>query len=72
MAKLTAKKPTNTSAHISSGKIEAMVELTKENTKKLNVNIPDSLHYAFKKKCIEEKINMSDLVKKWIQSYLSE
>ena len=68
MAKLSAKKPSH-SVVMSSGKKEALSEISTEPTKKLNVNIPESLHYSFKKKCLDEKINMSELIKKWIQDY---
>ena len=68
MAKLTTKK-TNRENSMSIGKMEALDEIKKEPSKKLNINIPESLHYEFKKKCLNNKTNMSDIIKKWINKY---
>jgi len=69
MAKLSVKKPSR--ENISLGKKEALMEINKERIKKLNLNVPESLHYEFKKKCIEEKTNMSELIKQWIQKFIN-
>jgi hypothetical protein len=65
---LSAKKPLK---NISTLKVEALNELVKEKTIKLNVNVPESLHSDFKMECIKNKETMSEVVKRYIEKYIS-
>lgn len=56
----------------SQGKKEALREVTKDETSRINANIPKSLHRRFKAKCAEEGASMSDLIEKWISEYMSK
>ena len=38
--------------------------------KYLQVKLPEDMHKNFKRKCFNKEINMSDLVRKWIEKYL--
>ncbi len=51
---------------------EAITELRKEETKKLNVLIPESTLRAFKKRAVDENKTMTDLILKWINRYISK
>tara|TARA_R110002167_G_scaffold220096_1_gene424651 strand:- start:17 stop:223 length:207 start_codon:yes stop_codon:yes gene_type:complete len=66
---LSIKKSNN---RTSEGKTEAIAEIIKEKTKKLNVLLPVTKHKSFKIKCMQNGDNMSALINKWISQYVSE
>lgn len=63
---LAAKKSRTTTQ-----KDAALQEVKKESMKRLNVNIPESKLKAFKAKAASEGLEMSTLVHKWIDKYMS-
>jgi hypothetical protein len=63
---LSAKKPTR----MNEGKAEALAEISKEKTIKLNVDVHESKHTAFKAKCAQNKEKMSDAIKRFIDEYI--
>ena len=63
---LSAKKPTR----MNEGKAEALAEISKEKTVKLNVDVQESKHTAFKTRCAQNKESMSDAVKRFIEEYI--
>lgn len=38
--------------------------------KYLQIKLPDDLHWQFKKKCFEDKTDMSTQVRKWVKDYV--
>lgn len=50
----------------------AMEEVTKEDLKRLNADLPKSLHHDFKVKATADGVRMSDLVRLWVIEYLSK
>jgi len=65
---LKVKKTRRTSAALQ----EAMTELKKEDTQKLNANIPKSKMKAFKIKAAQEGTDMTKIILKWIDEYISK
>lgn len=65
---LQIKKQTRTTA----GKNEALAEVSKEKTTRLNANIPSSVYRALKIKAAENDQKINELVVKWINEYLSK
>ena len=53
-------------------KAAALQEVQKEPMKRLNVNIPESMHQAFKIKCTEQHQEMGDVIREFIDTYLSK
>ena len=51
-------------------KTAALADVTKEPTKRLNVNLPESVMKQFKAKAAMEGKEMSALVNGWINAYL--
>ena len=51
-------------------KAKALEEVSKEETKRLNVNLPASLLNVFKAKAALEGKEMSELVKAFIEQYI--
>lgn len=49
----------------------AMEEVTKEPLARLNVDLPKSLHKAFKARAASNGVTISDLVRQWAIEYLS-
>lgn len=62
---LAAKKNRDTDQ-----KTAAIADVTKEPTKRLNVNLPASVMKQFKAKAAMEGKEMSALVNEWINHYL--
>jgi hypothetical protein len=67
---LKAKLPGNFPQRSHKGKEEALELVQKENTKRLNVIIPESVYKRFRKKSVMDDTTMTTLVKKWIDEYL--
>lgn len=53
-------------------KTKALEEVTKEEIKRLNVNLPASLLKAFKAKAATEGKEMSELVKAFVEQYVKQ
>lgn len=66
MSKLSIKK----SNECSSLKQNALDILIKETTKRVCVDLPESVYKDFKKKCIDEDISMGAKIKKLIKDIL--
>lgn len=52
-------------------KDEALADVSKEKTVRLNANIPESLYKALKVKAVQEDKTINDLVIFWVNEYLS-
>ena len=50
----------------------ALAEVIAEKTKRLNVDIPQSQYKALKAKATMEDASVTDLVRKWVNEYLSD
>ncbi len=59
-------------SEVSSGKSEAIKEVTKEPQKRLNVMVDASKYKALKAKANDDDTNISALVNKWVNEYLSK
>ena len=64
-----AEKPSRSKE---SRRLQALVAEEAEPTKRLNANIPVSLHTAFKQKTAGEGISMGEKMSELIREYLSE
>lgn len=56
----------------SQAKNEALIEVAKERSVRLNTNISESLYKALKVKAAQEDQKINDLVIKWVNEYLSK
>ena len=65
---LKAKKVTSKSK----SKTEALAEVTKEKTIRLNANIPESIYKSLKIKAAQEDTNINELVLLWVNEYISK
>lgn len=36
----------------------------------LQVKLPDDMHLDFKRKCLDNKVDMSTLIREWIKKYI--
>ena len=55
-----------------SAKQEAIKAVQEETTRRLNVNLPTKLHQQFKVKAVSEGVEMSGLILKWVNEYVSK
>jgi len=56
----------------SQAKDEALIDVAKEKSVRLNANLPESLYKALKVKAAQEDQKINDLVIKWVNEYLSK
>ena len=53
-------------------KQDALREVTREGTSRLNANIPDSLYKELKIRAAQEGVSINELVVKWVKRYVSK
>jgi predicted HicB family RNase H-like nuclease len=63
---LKAKKQTRNSQQ----KEQALIDVSTENTKRINANVPASLHAEFKSKAAINGDSINELILKWVNEYL--
>ena len=66
---LKVKTPTS---RMSSGKRDALKDLSQESKKRLNANIPLPLYRQLQIKASSQDVTINTLVTKWIELYLDE
>ncbi len=60
-----------TTTRVSEGKTDALIDVTKEKTVRLNANLSESLYQDLKIKAAKENTKINDLVIGWVKEYLS-
>lgn len=63
-------KAKTTHTRMSEGKSDAIKEVTREKTKRLNANIPESMYKDLQLKATQEGRKLNDLVIEWVNEYL--
>ena len=61
-----------TSSRHSIGKVEAMKEVNKIKSKRLNANIQEDVYLKLKIKAMKENKTINELVLSWVDSYLAK
>lgn len=57
---------------MSSGKSEALKEVSKEKNARFNANVPESLYAKVKIKAARENVRLNDLAIKWMTEWVDE
>lgn len=65
-------KAKTTKLRVSEGKSDAIKEVTREKTRRLNANIPESLYRDLQLRATQEGRKLNDLVIEWVNEYLSK
>lgn len=66
------KPKTRRNREDSQGKAEAMEDVRREPTKRLNANVPASIYQELQVKAAKEGRKINELVNQWIGEYLSK
>ncbi|WP_353573016.1 hypothetical protein [Candidatus Albibeggiatoa sp. nov. BB20] len=69
---LQAKRPQSTKQKSIEAVMDISDEVALEKTKRLNANVPASLHAAIKMQAIREETDMQQLIIKMAQEYLGK
>ena len=64
------KKPNTADAWITQGK-EKGVALSQEKTKRLTLDLPESLHRAIKRQAVDEGVPMVDMLRELLEEHYS-
>ncbi len=57
---------------MSSGKSEALKEVSKEKNARFNANVPESLYAKVKIKAARENVRLNDLAIRWMTEWVEE